>query len=94
MEKHAGAAQLKHLISRFPLHSDLWCSPTPRASRIRHLICALLALLDVLQAVAVQECIAKGLTECPEYTLDECLSIMQTMDEVRRQLGVKYSVDD
>jgi hypothetical protein len=46
-----------------------------------------------LQAEAVEQCIAQGLTESAEYSLDETLAITQTMDEVRRQLGVKYPCD-
>lgn len=39
---------------------------------------------------AVEQCLAAGQKECPEYPLQETLNIMKTMDEVRRQLGVKY----
>eukprot|EP00042_Codosiga_hollandica_P059019 m.899177 g.899177 ORF g.899177 m.899177 type:complete len:199 (-) comp60030_c0_seq1:5158-5754(-) len=45
------------------------------------------------EAKRVEECIAAGLTECPEYTLAETLAVMETMDEIRRQLGVKYETD-
>jgi predicted dehydrogenase len=42
------------------------------------------------QALEVERCIHAGLTESPIMTLDETISIMQTMDEIRTQTGVKY----
>ena len=35
-------------------------------------------------------CVRAGLTESPILSLDETLSIMRTMDEVRRQIGLTY----
>lgn len=42
------------------------------------------------QAAEVHRCLRAGLRESPVLTLDETLSIMQTMDEVRRQIGLTY----
>ena len=42
------------------------------------------------QAVEFARCLRTGLTESPNITLDETLEIMQVMDEVRRQIGLKY----
>jgi len=46
------------------------------------------------QAAAVRECIIKGETECPVMPLDESLIIAEILQEIRRQLGVKYAQDD
>ncbi len=43
------------------------------------------------QAAEVGRCLRAGLTENPILTLAETLSIMATMDEVRRQIGLSYS---
>ncbi len=43
------------------------------------------------QAVEVNRCQRAGLTESPLLPLDETLSIMATMDEIRRQIGLDYS---
>ncbi|MEY4042897.1 MAG: hypothetical protein RL529_464 [Actinomycetota bacterium] len=42
------------------------------------------------QAIEVERCVNAGLTESPRMTLDETVSIMETMDEIRKQTGVKY----
>jgi len=42
------------------------------------------------EAAEVGRCLRAGLTESPVLTLDETLSIMRTMDEVRRQIGLTY----
>lgn len=42
------------------------------------------------QAAEVGRCLRAGLTESPVLTLDETLSIMRTMDEIRRQIGLTY----
>jgi predicted dehydrogenase len=43
------------------------------------------------QAAEVGRCLRQGLLESPILTLAETLSIMETMDEVRRQIGLRYS---
>ena len=40
------------------------------------------------EAAAVARCIAAGKTEAPQYTLDETLTNMKVVDEMRLQLGV------
>jgi predicted dehydrogenase len=42
------------------------------------------------QAAEVHRCLRAGLLESPGLPLDETLSIMQTMDEIRRQIGLTY----
>ena len=42
------------------------------------------------QAAEVGRCLRAGLTESPAMPLDESRSIMATMDEVRRQIGLVY----
>lgn len=42
------------------------------------------------EARHVQECLEKGLTESPMLPLQFSLELMQTMDEVRRQIGLVY----
>jgi predicted dehydrogenase len=42
------------------------------------------------QAAEVGRCLRAGLTESPRMTLDETVSIMETLDEVRRQIGLTY----
>jgi predicted dehydrogenase len=42
------------------------------------------------QALEVERCVHAGLTESPRMTLDETVSILEIMDEIREQTGVKY----
>ncbi len=42
------------------------------------------------QAEEVGRCLRAGLLESPVLPLSETLSIMETMDEVRRQIGLTY----
>lgn len=42
------------------------------------------------QAAEVGRCLRAGLTESPHLTLDETVSIMATLDEVRRQINLTY----
>eukprot|EP00445_Apocalathium_hangoei_P003139 CAMPEP_0203844844 /NCGR_PEP_ID=MMETSP0359-20131031/3456_1 /ASSEMBLY_ACC=CAM_ASM_000338 /TAXON_ID=268821 /ORGANISM="Scrippsiella Hangoei, Strain SHTV-5" /LENGTH=347 /DNA_ID=CAMNT_0050759879 /DNA_START=50 /DNA_END=1093 /DNA_ORIENTATION=- len=42
---------------------------------------------------AVEDALQKGLLECPEYTLDESLAMVQIMDAFRKQVGVVYPFD-
>ena len=46
------------------------------------------------QFLACKEALAQGLTETPYMPLDETLYIMQLMDELRRQWGVVYPMDE
>jgi predicted dehydrogenase len=42
------------------------------------------------QAAEVGRCLREGLTESPSLPLSETLSIMQTMDKIRAQIGLVY----
>ena len=41
----------------------------------------------------VNECLQKGLTESPVWSLDETLSLMQTLDAIREGMRLRYEVD-
>lgn len=41
----------------------------------------------------VNECLQKGLTESPVWTLDDTLNLMKTLDAVRNIIGLKYPVE-
>ena len=43
------------------------------------------------EAAEVGRCLRDGLLESPHLTLDETVSIMATMDEVRAQIGLTYA---
>jgi predicted dehydrogenase len=43
------------------------------------------------QAIEVARCLREGLLESPVMPLDETVSIMGTVDEVRRQIGLRYA---
>jgi predicted dehydrogenase len=43
-----------------------------------------------LEAAEVARCLRAGLTESPGMPLEETVSIMETLDEVRRQIGLTY----
>ena len=45
------------------------------------------------EAIEVGRCLRAGLTESTRMPLDETLAVMRTMDEIRRQIGLRYSVD-
>ena len=42
------------------------------------------------EAVEVGRCIRAGLLESPTMPLDESVAIMETLDEIRRQVGLRY----
>ncbi len=46
-----------------------------------------------MQAAEVARCLRAGLTESPLMPLDETVSIMATMDEVRRQIDLVYPTE-
>ena len=46
------------------------------------------------QAEEVGRCLRAGATESPIMPLDESLAIMTTMDEIRRQIGLRYPFED
>lgn len=45
------------------------------------------------QAIHVEECIQKGLTESPIMSLSETVEIMEVMDSVRAQIGLTYPTE-
>lgn len=45
------------------------------------------------EVMEVHRCLREGKLESPAMPLDETLEIMRTMDKVRRQIGLCYSVD-
>jgi len=45
------------------------------------------------QAAEVARCVDAGLTESPWMPLDETLTIMDTLDEIRRQIGLQYPAE-
>ena len=46
------------------------------------------------EAAAVGECLAAGRTECETMTLDESLTLMNLLDEIRGLIGLRYPHDD
>lgn len=46
------------------------------------------------EAIEAADCILRGQTESAVMPLDETLSIMQTMDEIRCQLALKYPMEN
>ena len=46
------------------------------------------------EAWEVERCIREGLTESPQMTLDESITIHQRMDVIRQQIGVRYPNED
>ncbi len=41
----------------------------------------------------VNACLAQGLSESPVHTLDDTLNLMQTLDRIRKEIGLGYAVD-
>lgn len=58
--------------------------------RVRDASGELLAEGKQYEAAEVARCVAAGLTESPRMTLDESLELMEIMDSVRAQIGVRY----
>jgi predicted dehydrogenase len=48
----------------------------------------------VHEAIEAQRCWQAGLIESPGMTHDDTLALMGVMDEVRRQIGVRYAADE
>jgi predicted dehydrogenase len=46
------------------------------------------------QVAEVERCLRAGELESPVVPLDETVAIIETLDEARRQLGVRYPADD
>ena len=47
----------------------------------------------VHEAIEAGRCLRAGLLESPGMTLDQTLALMGVLDEVRRQIGLRYSAD-
>jgi len=47
----------------------------------------------VHEAMEAQRCLRAGLLESPGMTHEETLALMRVMDEIRRQVGVRYDAD-
>jgi hypothetical protein len=45
------------------------------------------------EAAEVMECLRQGKTESATMPLDESVSIAETLDQVRAQIGVKYPME-
>jgi predicted dehydrogenase len=45
------------------------------------------------EARHVGECLRKGLTQSPVYSLQDSLLLIETLDKIRKSAGIKYSVD-
>jgi predicted dehydrogenase len=46
------------------------------------------------EAIAARECLRAGLIEHPLMTHAETLALMEVLDEIRRQIGLRYPADD
>ena len=46
------------------------------------------------EAIEVGRCLREGLLESPAMALDETVALMGVLDDLRAQLGVRYSVDE
>ena len=44
------------------------------------------------EAAEVARCLREGLRESSVMTLEESVSVMETLDEIRRQIGLTYPV--
>jgi hypothetical protein len=47
----------------------------------------------VHEVIEAQRCFRAGLIESPGMTHDETLALMGVMDEIRRQIGLRYAAD-
>ncbi len=47
----------------------------------------------VHEAIEAGRCLREGLTESPHMTLDQSLALMGNLDEIRRQIGLRYPAD-
>ena len=45
------------------------------------------------EVLRVQECLAQGLLECPDFTWEESLKICGVIDQLRREWGIRYASD-
>lgn len=43
---------------------------------------------------AVQECLRKGLTQCPDYTWDDMTRVSDIIEAARKEQGIRYGADE
>ena len=48
----------------------------------------------VHEAIEAGRCLREGLLESPGMTLDESLALMELLDTIRAQIGVRYPADE
>lgn len=48
----------------------------------------------LLEVEEVERCLREGRTESEQITLDDTIGVLEVLDEVRRQLGVRYPADE
>jgi hypothetical protein len=79
------------------IHSSFWCGTRATVSvngKEAHEVNLLLHGNGYnYQAVEVAHCLRAGKTESATMSLAETLSIMQTMDTIRAQWGLKYPME-
>jgi predicted dehydrogenase len=86
--------------------SDGWLSIEPRLHRPERLVVRRNGHTDViesppvpgngyrLEVEEVQRCLREGRTESEHVPLDDTVAILEVLDEVRRQIGVRYPADE
>jgi predicted dehydrogenase len=86
--------------------SDGWISIEPRLHRPQRLVVQRGDVLQVIESPPVpgngyqaeieevERCLRDGRTESEHIPLDETVAILEVLDEVRRQLGVRYPADE
>jgi predicted dehydrogenase len=85
-------------LGRIHVHRPFW-HPTVltlhRAGReVERIALPATGLGYVHEAAEVVRCLREGLTESPVMPLDETVTVMRTMDEIRAQIGVRYAADE
>ena len=45
------------------------------------------------QGLEVERCVREGLSESPLMTLDDSVRLMELLDEIRAQVGVRFPMD-
>lgn len=46
------------------------------------------------EAMRVQECLAQGLLECPDFTWDDSRKVCAIVDRLRKEWGIRYATDE
>jgi len=86
--------------------TDGWISIEPRLHRPELLVVTRGSEVEIIEAPPVpgngytleieevERCLREGRTESEHIPLDETVEILEVLDEVRRQLGVRYPADE